>query len=248
MATTLSPTVVVNEKKPKLGGGGPGKRPPRGGDWGGGRGDGPPDFGDRLRRYRIGMIVGLTPVLMLFVAFTSAYIVRQGLGTWDTQTNAYITDWRAMSLPPLLWVNTIILLFSSVTLEMARRTLGSHGLVLSEARSAGLPIREREFPWLPVTVVLGMAFLAGQAVAWRQLEARGVYMATNPSSSFFYLLTGAHALHLLGGLIALMIATFTAASSKSWQRRRLVVDITSWYWHFMALLWVYIFALLHFAK
>ncbi len=247
MATTLNPPLAGRAKKPQPGGGGPTGRPPGRGDWGGGGDDGRPDFRDRLRRYRIGMIVGLTPILMLFVAFTSAYIVRQGLGTWDQQTNAYVSDWRALALPPLLWVNTVILLASSLTLEMARRSLGM-GLVLSEARSAGLPIRNREFPWLPVTVVLGFAFLAGQATAWRQLAARGVYMSTNPSSSFFYLLTGAHAVHLLGGLVALLVAALAAVRSDSWQRRRLVVDVTSWYWHFMALLWLYIFALLHFAK
>lgn len=192
------------------------------------------------------MIVGLTPILMLFIAFTSAYIVRQGLGTWDAQSNAYVTDWRSMSLPPILWLNTVILLLSSATLEMARRSLLGRRLVLREISTTSL--QERDFPWLAVTLVLGFMFLAGQAIAWNTLQAQGVYMASNPSSSFFYLLTGAHAIHLVGGVIALLVAALTTASSKSLDRKRLVVDVTSWYWHFMALLWVYIFALLHFAK
>ena len=116
---------------------------------------------------------------MMFVALTSAYVVRYGLDP----------DWRSIRMPLVLPFNTAVLLASSLTLELARRALRSPG-----ASTAGA------LQWLYLTLALGMAFLAGQFVAWRQLSAGGVYLSTNPHASFFYLLTGLHALHLLGGI------------------------------------------------
>ena len=230
---TLNPTLV--EERPHSGGGN--GAPPR--EEGGG--DGRPNFsfGDRLRRNRIGVTVALAPIAMLFVAFTSAYIVRQGLGE----------DWRAMELPDILWINTVILLASSLTLELARRSLARQAALAQVPAVPGVaPVEASTAPWLPVTLILGLGFLAGQWMAWSQLARQGVFISTNPSSSFFYLLTGAHALHLLGGVLALAYAAATAALAQDWERRRMVVDVTSWYWHFMAVLWIYIFALLQLAK
>lgn len=236
---TLTPPIAVDEREPRLGERGAG-RPPQGG------GDecnlALADFRRRLRRYRIGLMAGLTPVLMLFIAFTSAYIVRQNLGTWDDATKGYVLDWRALSLPALLWLNTALLLASSVTLELARRSLAAQYVTESHRL---VPRRVVRSPWLALTLVLGFGFLLGQWLAWRSLETQGVYISTNPSSSFFYLLTGAHAAHLLGGVLALLYAGLTALGTASLARRVIVVDVTSWYWHFMALLWVYIFAVLH---
>jgi cytochrome c oxidase subunit 3 len=110
------------------------------------------------------------------------------------------------------------------------------------------PVEASSAPWLPITLVLGLGFLAGQWMAWSQLARQGVFISSNPSNSFFYLLTGAHAVHLVGGVLALAYAATTAVLSQAWERRRMVVDVTSWYWHFMAALWIYIFALLQFAK
>jgi len=236
---TLTPPIAIDEREPKLGERGAG-RPPQGG------GDGGhlalTDFRRRLRRYRIGLMAGLTPVLMLFVAFTSAYIVRQNLGTWDDATKAYALDWRALSLPALLWLNTALLLASSATLELGRRSLAAQ--FAAESRWL-VQARASRSPWLALTLVLGAGFLLGQWLAWRGLQAQGVYIASNPSSSFFYLLTGTHAAHLLGGVLALLYAVLTALGTAPLARRLIVVDVTSWYWHFMALLWVYIFVLLH---
>ena len=232
---TLNPT-LVEERRPQLGGGG--GAPPRAADGGGG-GDGRPDFGDRLRRCRIGMAVALAPVAMLFVAFTSAYIVRQGLGE----------DWRSIEPPDILWINTVILLISSLTLELARRSLARQAALAEVPRVPGVaPVKAPAAPWLPITLVLGLGFLAGQWMAWSQLARQGIFISSNPSSSFFYLLTGAHAAHLAGGVVALLYAAATAVLSRAWERRRMVVDVTSWYWHFMGLLWLYIFALLQLAK
>jgi cytochrome c oxidase subunit 3 len=107
---------------------------------------------------------------------------------------------------------------------------------------------EKRFPWLGVTVILGLGFLAGQWMAWSELHNRGFYVATNPSSSFVFLLTAAHGVHLLGGIIALLWAAVTSLLRKPIEARRIVVDVTAWYWHFMALLWIYVFALLAFVR
>lgn len=230
---TLNPA-LAEQPRTRFGGG---NGAPPGADGGGD--EGRFSFGDRLRRNRIGMAVALAPIAMLFVAFTSAYIVRQGLGE----------DWRATQLPNILWINTAILLASSVTLEMARRSLTREAALAQVPSVPGVaPVQAPSAPWLPVTLVLGLGFLAGQWMAWGQLARRGVFISSNPSSSFFYLLTGAHAVHLAGGLLALLYAAVTAVLAPAWERRRMVVDVTSWYWHFMAGLWLYIFALLQFAK
>ncbi len=249
MAATLTP-VAVDE--PKIGGGGPTViPPPRGDGWGGGR---PDDHRDRLRRYRIGLFFGLAAIVMVFVAFTSAYIVRQGMGTWSDAAGRYVTDWKPITLPPVLWVNTVILLISSFTLGMARRAL-SRKLKASPRRGASpmtasaliVPER-RSLPWLGITFILGTAFLIGQLLAWEQLRHSGIFVGSNPSSSFFYVLTGAHGIHLLGGVIAMAYAGMTSLLRKPLITRFVVVDVTALYWHFMDFLWIYIFALLHFAR
>ena len=235
---------------------GGGRRPPvidfpryGGGGGGGGRDDGYPDFGERLRRYRLGLMVGLAAVVMLFVSFTSAYIVRQGLGSYDQATQAYVTDWKPLSLPMgLLLLNTCILLASSFTIEMARRAAFAKAAIVPVTEMPGIAKEEdRGMPWLPITVVLGFGFLAGQLLAWHELGKRGFYVSSSPSSSFFYVLTGMHGVHLLGGVLALLYALAAVFRSRPLERKRIVVDVTAWYWHFMAILWLYIFALLKFA-
>jgi cytochrome c oxidase subunit 3 len=249
------PTLKVRETPvtTKVGGGG---RPPvinfpryGGGGGGGGRDEGSPDFGERLRRYRLGLMVGLVAVVMLFVSFTSAYIVRQGLGTYDGVTKAYVTDWTPLKLPMgLLILNTCLLLASSFSIEMARRAAFAAAAVAPITELPGIAKDEkRGVPWLPITVVLGFGFLAGQLMAWHELGKRGFYMASSPSNSFFYVLTGTHAIHLFGGVLALLYALAAVFRSRPLERRRIVVDVTAWYWHFMAILWLYIFALLKFA-
>jgi cytochrome c oxidase subunit 3 len=235
-----------------VGGGG---RPPLsrfpgyGGGSGGGRDDSYPDFGERLRRYRLGLMVGLAAVVMLFVSFTSAYVVRQGLGNYDAASQTYITDWRPLSLPMgLLLLNTFLLLASSFTIEMARRAAFAEAAVAPITEMPGIAKDQKHgVPWLPITVILGLGFLSGQVMAWHDLGRRGFYMASTPSSSFFYVLTGVHAIHLFGGVVAMLYALAAVFRSRPLERRRIVVDVTAWYWHFMALLWLYIFALLKFA-
>lgn len=231
----------------KHGGGGGGRVPPaRGGDGGGARGDGAPDFRERLNRYRLGMAIGLIGVIMVFVSLTSAYIVRQGTTAPDPDTGVPHADWLPITLPlATLGLNTLLLLASSVTLELARRSLKRQYAV---AEAVGDEQAHERAPWLAVSLLLGAGFLAGQLMVWGQLRARGIFLPTNPSSSFFYLLTAIHGLHLVGGMLALSYAQATAWLHRSVARRLLVVDVAGIYWHFMALLWLYIFGLFQFVK
>jgi cytochrome c oxidase subunit 3 len=187
---------------------------------------------------------------MVFIALTSAYIVRQGLPTFDGATNTYVHDWERVQLPwLLLGINTFLLLLSSVTMEGARRDIARQAALAPVRSIPGVSLgEERRFPWLGATVLLGLGFLVGQWLAWGELHNRGFYVATNPSSSFVFLLTATHAVHLTGGIIALIWAAATALGSKPVEARRIAVDITAWYWHFMAVLWIYVFALLGFAR
>src|SRR6202045_2948453 len=171
-----------------------------------------------------GIWVVLFAITMMFAAFTSALIVRKGASL----------DWRHFTLPSILYFNTLLLLLSSVTLEVSRRRIAAFmGGLRSQA--------ERPARWLYITLSLGLLFVAGQYIAWRQLSAQGLFLATNPSSSFFYVLTAAHALHILGGLGG--IVHVIRKLNKSILRRS-TLDATARYWHFMDVLWVYLLLLL----
>jgi cytochrome c oxidase subunit 3 len=168
--------------------------------------------------------VGIAAISMSFAAFTSALIVRQGSST----------DWRHITLPSILYLSTLLLLVSSVTLEVARRRVA--------AFMGGLetPV-ESPRRWLYITLCLGLLFVAGQYMAWLQLRSQGLYLATNPNSSFFYVFTALHALHVLGGLAGLVRVVSKLSHSVL---RRSTLDATSYYWHFMGVLWLYLFLLL----
>jgi cytochrome c oxidase subunit 3 len=209
------------------GGGGVGK-PPGGGDDGNGGGDNrskrPGSSRPSAKRYYTGMALAIVSILMFFMALASAFLVRRGTSN----------DWIPVHLPPILWINTLILLSSSATLELARRRLGQSDF--SGFRKL----------WV-VTTALGGFFLLGQLFAWRQLAAQGVFIASNPASSFFYIFTAAHAVHLFGGIAALFFV-----SLRKFERARISLsaasEITSYYWHFMDALWVFLLALLYLGK
>jgi cytochrome c oxidase subunit 3 len=141
----------------------------------------------------------LASVMMLFTAFAAAYLERQSA-----------RGWTRIDLPSLVWINTVLLLASSATLELARR----RGL-----RAA-----------LYLTVVLGALFLAGQLVAWQQLRADGVFLPTSPHGSFFYLLTAVHGVHVVAGLAALVVA----------RARPALLGLCAAFWHLMGAVWVYV--------
>ncbi len=171
-----------------------------------------------------GIWVVVYAISMTFAALTSALIVRKGSSL----------DWQSFTLPSILYFDTALLLGSSVTLEIARRRV---------ARFMGGIATPGESParWLYITLALGLLFVTGQYVAWSQLRQEGLYLATNPSSSFFYLLTVAHVLHVLGGLAGLAYVIWKVGKS---ELRRSTLDAASRYWHFVDLLWVYLLVLL----
>jgi cytochrome c oxidase subunit 3 len=208
------------------------ERPEKGESGGGGRilvpADGSlPSLQDRSPEpSRTGIWVGLAAITMTFAAFTSALIVRQGSAA----------DWRHITLPPILYLNTLVLIASSITLEIARRRLAAHAR--EKVSQLATPLR-----WLYATLLLGLLFVGGQYVAWLRLRSEGLYLATNPSSSFFYVLTAVHALHVLGGLGGL-IRVIVKLSGSVPSLRRSTLDATSRYWHFMGILWLYLLLVL----
>jgi len=167
-----------------------------------------------------GIWIALFAITMSFAAFTSALFIRQAS-----------TDWTHIAAPGVLFASTAVLLVSSFMMEASRREL--EGKPASKIHEQG-----RRLGFVAATVLLGLTFVAGQYLAWRNLRAQGLYLATNPNSSFFYLLTGVHALHVLGGIAALLYLFIQLAVRKS-VRRNLLRGVVV-YWHFMAALWLYL--------
>lgn len=187
-------------------------------------GDGGSDGRGASRRASLtGLLVLLAASVMLFAAFTSAFFVRRGLSN----------DWVNTPLPHILWLNTAVLICSSVVIELARRALHSGHRVAFNGY------------WTAATV-LGALFLGGQYIAWRQLNDAGFYLATNPSSSFFFLLTCVHAVHLLGGISALGYVDVQALRLQLGPGKRTAVDVSAFFWHFLDAVWVYLMLLFFF--
>jgi len=205
-------------------------------------------YQERLKLGRLGVSLSMVSVAMLFIAISSAYLARQHTAMVN-ENGERVSTWVQLSLPPLLMVNTLILLASSVTLERARRNLRRRVLFAGLEEILGIKHDANPtLPWLATTLVLAFGFLAGQAMAWRSMQHEGFYLSGNPSSGFFYLLTVTHAIHLVVGTIALLYAALAHFIARTLETRCLIVDVTSWYWHFMAALWICIYALLHFAR
>ena len=179
--------------------------------------------------FRTGAWVVIAGIVMLFTALISAYIVR----------SASSNDWQPIAMPKVLWLSTALIVISSVTMEISRRSL-------KRQSDAGYG------RWLIITVALGLAFLATQLLAWRQLVRQGAYMASNPYNSFFYLFTAAHGLHLFGGILALgylLMRTRRKRDTVVGELRRVgAADAATIYWHFMDGLWFVLFLLLFFWK
>jgi len=173
-------------------------------------------------RYRIGTWVLLASIAMLFTSLSSAYIVRAGSAG----------DWYRLTMPRAVLVSTALILISSGAFQMAKRKM-----------TADLP--SAFFKWLLVTGVFGVLFLGSQIIAWKQLAAQGIFLTSNPHSSFFYLLTATHAVHVIGGLLAVAVLLVRSqGKSVISERRRAATDAVSIYWHFMDALWIYLFLLL----
>jgi cytochrome c oxidase subunit 3 len=248
----MSPSVPpLDVRPPESGDSGGGVHPPEIGG-GGGRdpGDGSPNYDRRLQRARIGLICGVIAVSMVFAILTVVFFGRQTAFVLDSQTHRYVRMWVPVVLPLkiLLW-NTLLLLASSITLELARRQVAQE-MVLEPLRAiVGVdPERGLRAPWLVFTALLGISFLVGQLLAWLEFRAHGFRASTSGPSPFFYVLTGTHALHLMVGILVLIYAAVVSLFHQTIEHKRIVVEVTRWYWHFMSALWLYVFALLWFAQ
>ena len=204
-----------------IGGGGGGTKPPAGGDGGGDADKGGRPRKPPQRRYATAITLGMISISVFFLAPCAAFIVLA------------LTSkaWVPLHLPKILWFNSTILLASSFTLRKARRRLSAFDFY-------GFRKLWR------VTTVLGALFLVGQLIAWLQLVATGIYIATNQATSFFYIFTAAHAAHLLGGIAALLFVSMRDFEKGNISRNT-AVEITSYYWHFMDGLWVFLLVLLY---
>jgi cytochrome c oxidase subunit 3 len=169
---------------------------------------------------KVGLGVFLAVVGCLFALFASAYFMRMEL-----------SDWRPLPIPPLLWLNTGVLVLSSVALQCAV-----------------VAARRGQIDMVRLGLVTGgltaLAFLAGQLVVWRDLSASGYFLEANPANSFFYMITGMHGLHILGGLVALARTIAGAWGRYQPERLRLSVELCAMYWHFLLFVWLAVFVLL----
>jgi cytochrome c oxidase subunit III len=163
---------------------------------------------------KIGLGIFLAVVGSLFALFISAYAMRMQL-----------PDWRMVPMPRILWLNTVMLVLSSLALHGAKNAAGRGAM--PELRLG-----------LLAAGISALAFLSGQLLAWRQLTGEGYLLAANPANAFFYVLTGMHGLHLLGGLVALGRTTEKAWRETTAEPLRLSVELCATYWHFMLLVWL----------
>ena len=219
MATVTSTKTAA---KPGLGPGWP-KPPGSNGSNGNGRRKwfGPRRFSKDT--YRITVWILLAAIVMMFVALASSYIILSGN-----------PEWQPVRMPRAFMFSTGLILISSVTMTAARRQL---------ARG-----QSRKYQgWLLVTLLFGFGFLASQYAGWKQLVSAGAFVAGNPHSSFYYLFTGAHGVHLLGGLTALtyvLVRSGRVLVGEAAEKRSAASDAVALYWHFMDGLWVCLFLLL----
>jgi cytochrome c oxidase subunit 3 len=187
---------------------------------------------------------------MLFLAFSTLFLARRTAGRFDPISGRFVSDWIPIVLPnKILLVNTGILLLSCLTIEIARRAAAWETILLPATTLPGIKrIPERSITWVRLTSVLGVLFLISQVSAWSIMRAAGNFIDSSPASSFVFLVTGAHGVHLVGGLIVLLYAGFNHRQRRSFESRRITIDVTAWYWHFMGLLWLYLLALIWFIK
>ncbi|MBK6931148.1 MAG: cytochrome c oxidase subunit 3 [Saprospirales bacterium] len=172
----------------------------------------------KIHSHKFALWIGIATIIMMFGAFTSAYIVRRASG-----------NWYEFKLPDIFFYNTLVILASSVTLHLAYRAF----------------IKGMERPYktlLMLTFLLGISFVVIQYQGWKALTAMGATFTANPSSSFVYVISGVHAAHVLGGISALIVAMVHAfyLPYKPTPRRKLRLELVLHYWHFVDVLWVYL--------
>jgi cytochrome c oxidase subunit 3 len=188
--------------------------------------------------------------MMFFVVLVVLFYARQAGTHMDPRSLNEIRDWRPVLMPPILFLNTAILLVSLLTMELARFHIFQEFDVMEEWLGLGKPALTRTRPWVLATLVLGILFLVGQGIAWNQLTTEGFTFDrwATPASYFFYLITGLHAAHLALGVLALLVCLCTLGLFRRVHYRQIAVDATAWFWHAMGLAWFLLFAVLTFGQ
>jgi len=181
-----------------------------------------------LEAAQTGVWLAIGTICMSFAALTSAMVVRQGAAP----------DWRHFQLPHILYANTLVLLTSSGTLEWSRRRIAA-----VPVGTASLVPGLEGLSGVYLTLALGLLFVTGQVIAWRQLAAQGLFLATAPSSAFFYVFTALHGLHVVGGLAALLYV-LRRLRRMAGPVPRVALRAAALYWHFMGALWLYLLVIL----
>jgi len=254
MPSTFFPSPVETERKsPGTGGKPPVDRRPTGGGGGGGDDDwkntnrGPRELLHKIRAF---VFCALAGDMMFFVVLVVLFYARQNGTHLDPHTFRQIRDWHPVLMPPILFLNSAILMVSILTMELARYHIFSEIDALEEWFGLGRPAMRRTLPWLVGTLILGTLFLAGQAIAWHQLTVDGYTFDHNatPASYFFYLITGLHAAHLALGIVALVVCLVVLHLLRSINHRQIAVDATAWFWHAMGFAWLFLFAVLTFGQ
>jgi len=174
----------------------------------------------RIPTGRLGLIIFLVVVSVLFFLLSTAYIMRMGFG-----------DWVPLDEPPILWANTLALVLSSAAFQWSSVSV-RRGRIGSTRKG------------LLIGGLFAVLFLAGQLVAWRQLADLGYYVASNPANTFFYLLSALHGVHLLGGLVAWARTAGKLRRFGAITELRPAIELCALYWHFLLILWLVLFALL----
>jgi len=188
--------------------------------------------------------------MMFFVILVALFYARQSGTHMDPRTLRQIGDWRPVLLPPILFLNTAVIVLSSLCVEFARVHIFHEIDVLEEWLGLGQPAFRRARPWLAATLGLGLLFIGGQVIAWRQLTAQGFAFdsSSTPASYFFYVITGLHAAHLVVGVAALIFCVAAVGHLKRVEFRQIVVDASAWFWHTMGFAWLVLFAVLVFGQ
>jgi cytochrome c oxidase subunit III len=162
----------------------------------------------------------IVSVIMMFAGLTSGYIVRRAEG-----------NWTLFEMPNMFWYTTVIILLSSVTIQLAYTTFKK-----GQTRTTGM--------LLFATLILGTAFLMGQWQAWKDLVAGGIYLSGNPSGSFLYIISGLHAAHIIAGLILIIYSYTGLYKNISEAKKNHRIELTLIFWHFVDILWIYLFVFL----
>jgi cytochrome c oxidase subunit 3 len=175
---------------------------------------------NRIHPHKFTLWIALASIIMMFTGFTSAYIVKRSMA-----------DWITFELPRIFWYSTAVIILSSITIIISRNYFRQRDMRLYRL-------------WLIFTLVLGTAFVCMQYIGFSELWHSGITLTRNVSFSFLYIIVGLHALHVLGGVVALIILSIRAYSIKRKTYNLVPVDLMNTYWHFVDLLWLYLLVFL----